>query len=156
MKILITDMDGCLTDGTVYVDEKGKETRRYYTYDSLMFFYWDKIYFMTKEKNKSHYYRYKKLHKKYGKKISFIRAYSKSYSYFNILKSPDDEVDFIGDDFSDMYIIEGRDSSYVPKNSMIDLFLSKTQKDKFGIVLVDYPVIPNILLHKCYLSEKEF
>jgi 3-deoxy-D-manno-octulosonate 8-phosphate phosphatase (KDO 8-P phosphatase) len=150
MKVLIADMDGCLTDGSVYVDEKGRETRKYFTTDSMMFDYWEKIYFITREKNKCHYHRFKKLYKHHKKNIQFIRTYSKSLTYLGIVGSysDKDEIDFIGDDLSDVYIIEGRDCSYVPLNSVIDLSFSKNEKIKLGIEVVNHPVIPSIIRKK--------
>jgi 3-deoxy-D-manno-octulosonate 8-phosphate phosphatase (KDO 8-P phosphatase) len=150
MKILIMDIDGCLTDGHVYVNEKGKETRKYHTYDSMMLNYWDKVYLITREKNKSHYKRFKKLNKKH-KNIFFIRTDNKPIIYFRIRwLYTKDEIDFIGDDVSDLYIMQGREFSYVPKDSVIDILLNKIEKTKLGIITIERPVIPNILKHKKY------
>jgi 3-deoxy-D-manno-octulosonate 8-phosphate phosphatase (KDO 8-P phosphatase) len=65
IKYIISDCDGVLTDGMVYVDQYGKETRRYCTHDSQHIQTAKdagvEIILLTAEKNKCHARRAKKL-----------------------------------------------------------------------------------------------
>src|SRR5690242_14004974 len=65
IKYIISDCDGVLTDGMVYVDQYGKESRRYCTHDSQNLEAAKRagieVILLTAEKNKCHARRAKKL-----------------------------------------------------------------------------------------------
>jgi len=65
IKYIVSDCDGVLTDGMVYVDQYGKESRRYCTHDSQNIQAAKdagiEIILLTAEKNKCHERRAKKL-----------------------------------------------------------------------------------------------
>jgi 3-deoxy-D-manno-octulosonate 8-phosphate phosphatase KdsC-like HAD superfamily phosphatase len=65
IKYIASDCDGVLTDGMVYVDQYGKETRRYCTHDSQNIQAAKdagiEIILLTAEKNKCHARRAKKI-----------------------------------------------------------------------------------------------
>jgi 3-deoxy-D-manno-octulosonate 8-phosphate phosphatase KdsC-like HAD superfamily phosphatase len=113
--ILITDCDGVLTDGNVYVSQNGKETRRYHTYDgaeATRYFFLS--YFITAETNKCHKHRAKKVG------ASYIRTDDKALFVSKIKEAfPDKYVIFVGDSLTDQGALQIADYAFSPKNGEV-------------------------------------
>jgi DNA-directed RNA polymerase subunit N (RpoN/RPB10) len=142
-RVLITDVDGCLTDGSVYVDENGVETRKFSTYDSIMFDYWDYVYWITRETNTASKKRFEKLNK--GNGWYHYGTENRLELYKTIEKERVGmEIDYIGDSLDDMGVFRYRArknlDSFVPINS---LFLFSNLRD--DLIGLHRPIIVNLL-----------
>lgn len=123
-KVLISDVDGVLTDGSVFVDEEGREFIQYSKYDGFaMELARSKdfeVVFVTLEKNfQVHAKRAEKiganLFSLFDKesKADFIRKYSESH---NISL---DDIAFLGDDYSDFEAMKIVGYPFAVRNSPI-------------------------------------
>ena len=109
IKLVITDVDGVLTDGGMYYNEKGEYMKKFNTRDSmgmeLLLQNEIKTIFMTRENSQ--------IVKERAKKIQIVDLYldvqEKEKTIPEILKKYDvteDEIAYIGDDVNDLEIMK--------------------------------------------------
>lgn len=106
IKILIIDVDGTMTDGGIYYDERGNELKKFNTRDAAGIFAAKKVgievLILTGRESSTTYKRMtelgvKRIYQNVKDKRSFIEDYMKQY---NLKK---DDVGYIGDDLNDYY-----------------------------------------------------
>jgi len=119
IKIVITDVDGVLTDGGMYYNDKGECMKKFNTKDSmgmeLLLENGIKTIFMTRENSK--------IVEERVKKIKIVELYSgivkKEKVIPEILKKYDvvpDQIAYIGDDLNDLQIINSIGFSATPSD----------------------------------------
>jgi len=117
IKLVLTDVDGVLTDGGMYYSETGEVMKKFNTRDSmgmeLLLNYKIKTVFVTRENSK--------IVKKRVKKIRIADLYSgildKKIILSEILKKYDvksDEIAYVGDDVNDIDIMKSVGFSATP------------------------------------------
>ena len=120
IKLIISDVDGVLTDGGMYYSEKGEELKRFNTKDGMgveLLSNKDiKTIFMTKENSKIVLRRAKKV------KVSdvYINIKSKESMLPKIMKKfsiKQNEIAYIGDDINDVEIMKMIGFSACPNDS---------------------------------------
>lgn len=123
-KILISDIDGVLTDGTVFVNEDGKELIQYSKYDGFAMELARakglEVILITLEKNSQiHAERAEKIGARlfslFDKetKAGFIRKYSETHNVSL------DDIAFLGDDYSDFEAMKIVGFPFAVRNSPI-------------------------------------
>ena len=124
IKLVITDVDGVLTDGGMYYSENGESLKKFNTKDAmgmeLLLKYKIKTIMMTRENSK--------IVKKRAKKIKVSELYSgilnKKSLLDKILKKynlKNDQVAYVGDDINDLDIMKSVGFSACPFNAMIEI-----------------------------------
>lgn len=110
VKILIIDIDGVLTDGSIYIDSDGKEIKRFSALDgiglSLLRVSDIPLAVISGRHSNATKYRLKELGFEdniYQGKLAKIEPYNKIKSSFGVA---DEEIAYIGDDLSDVPILE--------------------------------------------------
>ena len=109
IKLVLTDVDGVLTDGGMYYSESGESMKKFNTRDSmgmeLLLKHNIKTIFVTRENSK--------IVKKRVKKIAIVDLYSGIFDKKNILTKilvkynvKKDEIAYIGDDVNDIEIMK--------------------------------------------------
>jgi len=124
IKLLITDVDGVLTDGGMYYSEKGEIMKKFNTKDGmaveLLHENSIKTVFLTKENSK--------ITKSRAKKVKadgvYINVKNKEKHLNEICKKftvKSDEISYIGDDINDIEIIKKIGFSSCPNNAVNDV-----------------------------------
>jgi len=112
IKAILSDCDGVLTDGFVYTDEFGRETRRYCTYDGTAIKRAENngitVYFITNERNECHMRRAEKLG------VRIFQTNDKGKWAKDHIKVP---FAAITDTDSDVGLLRIAKCAYVPKNA---------------------------------------
>jgi len=109
IKLLIMDVDGVLTSGTIVIDELGKETKIYNVYDGFGLMVWKraglKSSIVTAGDSPAVKKRADKLgvDKVYKEAINKIFAYNELKEHFKVI---DKEICFIGDDIIDIPLLK--------------------------------------------------
>ena len=120
IKLILTDVDGVLTDGCMYYSSKGEELKKFHTRDGmaveLLLRKNIKTIIITKEKSEIVISR--------AKKIKIFKVYSGVKQKDKILnqictkfKVPPDETAFIGDDVNDEKIMKLVGLSFAPSDA---------------------------------------
>ena len=120
IKLILTDVDGVLTDGCMYYSSKGEELKKFHTRDGmaveLLLHKNIKTIIITKEKSKIVISR--------AKKIKVFKVYSGVKQKDKILnqictkfKVTPDETTFIGDDVNDEKIMKLVGLSFAPSDA---------------------------------------
>lgn len=121
IKLVISDVDGVLTDGGMYYSEKGEQLKKFNTRDGMAVELLKKnkipVILMTKEKSKIVLER--------GRKIQVKKAYigikNKEEKLSEICKKfkvNETEIAYIGDDINDLEIMKKVGFSASPHNGM--------------------------------------
>jgi len=124
IKILISDVDGVLTDGGMYYSEKGEEFKKFNTKDGMAVELLQKnkipVIFMTKEKSKIVLQRAKKIkiEKLY---IGITDKGGKLREICKKFKVNLEEIAYIGDDINDLEIMKKVGFSASPNNAMSEI-----------------------------------
>lgn len=124
IKLVITDVDGVLTDGGMYYSEKGEIMKKFNTRDGmaveLLHNNLIKTVFLTKENSE--------IVKSRGKKVKadgvYINISSKEKYLVQICKKfaiKPDEIAYIGDDLNDVKIINKIGFSSCPNNAVSEI-----------------------------------
>jgi 3-deoxy-D-manno-octulosonate 8-phosphate phosphatase (KDO 8-P phosphatase) len=110
VKILIIDIDGVLTDGSIYIDSEGKELKRFSALDgiglSLLKAAGMPLAVISGRRSNATKHRLKELGFEdniYQGNVAKIGPYNEIKSRFGIA---DEEIVYIGDDLSDIPILE--------------------------------------------------
>tara|TARA_A100001388_G_scaffold274886_1_gene259339 strand:+ start:3177 stop:3725 length:549 start_codon:yes stop_codon:yes gene_type:complete len=134
IKLLVLDVDGVLTDGLIYIDTQGNETKRFNVKDGLGIKLLQeagiKIALISGGKSESAIHRAKMLNIKYyyfevKNKLEVLEDLK------NILRIKDSEVLFVGDDLNDLAVKSSVGIFAVPNDGVkavrdnADLILSK-------------------------------
>ena len=121
IKILISDVDGVLTDGGMYYSEKGEELKKFNTKDGMGVELLQKneipVILMTKEKSKIVLQRSKKI----KIKKTYIGITNKEEKLPEICKKFKvklDDIAYIGDDINDLEIMNHVGLSASPNNAI--------------------------------------
>ncbi|MGN0600654.1 MAG: cytidylyltransferase domain-containing protein [Oscillospiraceae bacterium] len=120
IRMLLTDCDGCLTDGGMYYSEMGDELKKFNTRDGMAFA-------MLREKGiitgivtgenvelnrrRAEKLHIDELHMGIKDKLSVVNALSKKYSI------PLDEIAYIGDDINDLPVLQAVGLACCPKDA---------------------------------------
>jgi len=124
IKIVLTDVDGVLTDGGMYYTKDGDVMKRFFTRDGMGVTLLRKIdiptIIVTKEKND--------IIKQWAKKMKIAKLFdgvqnkesilSKIKTEFNVLPS---EVAYIGDDINDLGLLKLVGFSAVPNDAILEV-----------------------------------
>tara|TARA_Y100000996_G_C22528091_1_gene645296 strand:+ start:1217 stop:1705 length:489 start_codon:yes stop_codon:yes gene_type:complete len=124
IKLLITDVDGVLTDGGMYYSEKGEVLKKFNTKDGMgveiLRNHGIKTVFLTKENSKIARLR--------GKKVNvdgvYVNIVFKEKELLKICKKfnvTPDEIAYIGDDINDIKIISKVGLSACPNDAVKDV-----------------------------------
>ena len=123
IKLIITDVDGVLTDGGIYYSEKGVEQRKFNTKDGVCAFLRNhgiKTVFLTSENSKFAKVR--------GKKVKadavYINVPSKEKKLPDICKKfnlTPNQIAYIGDDVNDLEIMKKIGLSACPYDAVSDI-----------------------------------
>ena len=122
IKLIITDVDGVLTDGGRYFSEKGEITKRFHVRDgmgiNILLRNGIETVIITKENSK--------IVKKWAKEMNVSKTYSgikikekeidKICTYYNVLPS---EIAFIGDDVNDIELMKKVGFSVTPSDGIL-------------------------------------
>jgi len=119
IKLVLTDVDGVLTDGGMYYSESGESMKKFNTRDSmgmeLLLKYKIKTIFITRENSK--------IVKKRVKKIAIVELYSGILDKKKILSEilikyhvKNNEIAYIGDDVNDIEIMKSIGFSATPSD----------------------------------------
>ncbi len=151
IKLIVLDVDGVLTDGNLYIDSKGNETKRFNVKDGLGIKLLQKanikIALISGGKSDSTIHRLKKLEIKHY----FFEVKNKLKILIDLKKKlnlQDSEVLYVGDDLNDL-VIKKSVGIFVAPNDAV-----KSVKDSANIVLSSIGgngairEIANILLEK--------
>ncbi|GAB4335122.1 MAG: HAD hydrolase family protein [Calditrichia bacterium] len=120
IKLFITDIDGVLTDGGMYISENDDEIKKFNTRDGkgieLLIENGIKVAFITSENRKLNIKRAKKLRVNYlyqgvDNKVDVIEKIKKQ------LKVKDDEIAYIGDDLNDLEVLKKVGFSACPSDA---------------------------------------
>ena len=123
IKIVLTDVDGVLTDGGMYYSKEGDVMKRFFTRDGMGVTLLRKIniptVIVTKEKNE--------IIKQWAKKMKIAKLFdgvinkeyilSKIETEFNVVPS---EVAYIGDDINDLGLLKAVGLSAVPNDGVLE------------------------------------
>ena len=123
IKLFISDLDGVLTDGSMYYSESGDEFKRFSTYDGWAFIFLNKrkvkTAIITSEKNNITINRAKKL------KVDFIHQGLEGKGKLEIVESicrenniPFDSVSYIGDDINCFELLSNVKHAACPSNAV--------------------------------------
>ena len=121
IKLVLTDVDGVLTDGGMYYTESGESMKKFNTRDSmgmeLLLKHNIKTIFVTRENSK--------IVKKRVKKIAIVDLYSGIFDKKNILTKilvkynvKKDEIAYIGDDVNCFELLSNAGVSACPMNAV--------------------------------------
>ena len=121
IKLVITDVDGVLTDGGRYYSEKGEELKKFHVRDgmgvNILLRNGIKTVLLSKEKSKI----VKKWAKDMNVSSTFFGVLKKELKLKSICKkfnTNEDEVAFIGDDINDLMIMKLVGLSATPKDGI--------------------------------------
>lgn len=123
IKLFISDLDGVLTDGSMYYSESGDEFKRFSTYDGWAFIFLNKrkvkTAIITSEKNNITIKRAKKL------KVDFVHQGLEGKGKLEIVQSickknsiPFDSVSYIGDDINCFELLSNVKYAACPSNAV--------------------------------------
>ncbi len=124
IRLVLTDVDGVLTDGGMYYTESGEFMKKFNTKDSmgmeLLLKYKIKTVFVTRENSK--------IIKKRVKKISIVDLYSGVFDKKKILTKillkydvKKNEIAYIGDDVNDIEIMKSVGFSASPSDGNVEV-----------------------------------
>jgi len=119
IKLVITDVDGVLTDGGMYYNDKGECMKKFNTKDSmgmeLLLENGIKTIFMTREKSKIVEERVKKIKivKLYSDILKKEKMIPEILEKYNVIP---DQIAYIGDDLNDLQIINAVGFSATPSD----------------------------------------
>lgn len=120
IKMILTDVDGVLTDGSMYYSTKGEELKKFNTKDGmaveLLLKIGIKTVFISKESSKIALVRAKKV-----KVNAFLGISNKELYLHKICEKYNlkpKEIAYIGDDINDMKIMKLIGLSFAPKDSV--------------------------------------
>ena len=121
IKILISDVDGVLTDGGMYYSEKGEELKKFNTRDGMAVELLERekisVILMTKENSKIVLQRAKKIKIKKSY-IGIVNKEEKLPEICKKFKVSLGEIAYIGDDINDLEIMKKVGFSASPNNAM--------------------------------------
>ncbi len=123
IKLFVSDLDGVLTDGSMYYTESGDEFKRFSTYDGWAFIFLKerkiKTAIITSENSKITSNRAKKM------KVDFVFQNLSGHEKLNAVKSickknniTLNEVSYIGDDINCFELLSNVKYSACPSNSV--------------------------------------
>ncbi len=134
IKLLVLDVDGCMTDGSITFDENGVESKSFNVKDGLGITTWLKmggdVAIITGRESKIMQRRAKEL----GVKHLYQKEKRKKERLLMLLNELGialDEVAAIGDDLNDLAMLQAVGMSFTPANGMgiiqkeVDIVLSK-------------------------------
>jgi 3-deoxy-D-manno-octulosonate 8-phosphate phosphatase (KDO 8-P phosphatase) len=108
IKLLLLDVDGVLTDGGIYIDDRGVETKRFDVRDgqgiTLLQRAGIRVGIITGRSSKAVRYRAREL----GVKIVYQHVADKSQVYEKLKRKAgldDSEIAYVGDDFGDLPVL---------------------------------------------------
>ncbi len=124
IKLILTDVDGVLTDGGRYFSEKGEITKRFHVRDgmgvNILLRNGVRTAIVTKENSK--------IVKKWAREMNVSKVYSeikikenelkKICTYYNVLPS---EIVFIGDDVNDIELMKKVGFSATPSDGILQV-----------------------------------
>ena len=123
IKLILTDVDGVLTDGSMYYSSKGEELKKFNTRDGMAVELLKKsgikTIFISRESSKIALARAKKV-----KAIALLGITNKESHLEIICKKYDilpNEIAYIGDDINDLEIMKLIGLSFAPKDSMMSI-----------------------------------
>lgn len=120
LKLVLTDVDGVLTDGGRYYSEKGEEFRKFHTRDgmgiNILLRNGIKTAIVTKEKSD--------IIKKWANDMNVSKVYQNAIHKETLLKKicrefrvKDDEIAYIGDDINDIDLLKKVGFSVAPQDA---------------------------------------
>ena len=121
IKMLLTDCDGCLTDGGMYYSENGDELKKFNTKDGMGFSLLKKKGIITGiitsenvelNRRRAEKMNVDELYMGITDKLSVIEKLSKKYNI------PLDEIAYIGDDINDLAVIKAVGLGCCPADAM--------------------------------------
>ena len=152
MKLLIIDVDGTLTDGSIIYDEDGNELKRFSVKDASGFFVAEqigiKIMVLTGRECKATERRIEELNVDYlfqnvKKKAEFLQNFCKNHQLQR------NDLGYIGDDLNDLEAMKMCGVVACPSDACVEV---KKLSNYVSLVKGGYGVVRDVIEH--YLREK--